>query len=70
MKSPQRQLLEAKIAEQTTEMLLTAVRALNLGASLEEITAAGAVTNELEKRMSESDFIALMNELEAEIMAV
>ena len=68
MKSPQRQLLEAKIAEQTTEMLLTAVRALNLGTSLEEITAAGAVTNELEKRMSESDFIALMNELEAEIL--
>ena len=68
MKSPQRQLLEAKIAEQTTEMLLTAVRALNLGTSLEEITAAGAVTYELEKRMSESDFIALMNELEAEIL--
>jgi hypothetical protein len=64
-----RQLLEAKIAEQTTEMLLTAVRTLNTDTSIEAITAAAAIEHELSKRMTEAEFIALMDELEAEIMA-
>mgnify|MGYP000932948350 CR=1 FL=1 len=61
--------LEAKIASQSTEMLLTIARAMNLKTEAEEILVSLAVERELEKRLSEEDFISLMNEFEAQLDA-
>jgi hypothetical protein len=64
-----RQRLQATIAKQTTEMLVTIARTLNCQLSSEAILTSSMVANELETRLPEADFLALMNELEAELSA-
>ncbi|MFA5135678.1 MAG: hypothetical protein WC505_07900 [Patescibacteria group bacterium] len=64
-----KQKLIATIEKQSTEILLSVLRSLNLQTASEAILTCEFVTNELEKRLSESDFIALMNELDEELMS-
>jgi hypothetical protein len=64
-----RQRLQATIANQTTEMLLTIARTLNTQTTSEAILTSSMIANELEQRMPEADFLALMNELDAELSA-
>lgn len=61
--------LSVKCDELTTEQLLEIVRKLNLSFDEAEENVCHAATNVLRTRLSEADFIALMNELEAEIIA-
>ena len=65
-----RRRLQATIEKRTTEQLLTVARALNTQTSREAILAASFVDNELERRLPEAEFLALMDELEAELMSV
>ena len=69
MPSPAEHKLAAKIASQSTAMLLTIIRTLNLDTTAEATVVTIAVTNELHNRLGEAEFIDLMNELEAEMMA-
>jgi len=64
-----RKLMAEMIASQPTEMLLDIARKLNLTTDAAEMTALFAVERELESRMSEEEFTALMNEFDAELMA-
>jgi hypothetical protein len=64
-----RKLMTEMIASQPTEMLLDIARKLNLTTDSAEMTALFAVERELESRMSEEEFTALMNEFDAELMA-
>ena len=64
-----RQLMAEMIASQPTEMLLDIARKLNMTTDAAEMTALFAVERELESRMSEEKFTALMNEFDAELMA-
>jgi len=61
--------LENKIAFLDTSMLLTICKEMNLKTEPEEIIISTMVERELEKRLSTRDFLALMNELEAELDA-
>ena len=61
--------LIAHCETQTTDTLYAVVRALNLKTETHEITACVAATRVLETRLTEADFLTLMNELEAELMA-
>lgn len=61
--------LSVKCDELTTEQLLEIVRKLNLSFDEAEENVGHAATNVLRTRLSETDFIALMDELEAEIIA-
>ena len=61
--------LIAHCETQTTEMLYAVVRELNLKTDTAEIMACVAATRVLETRLTEADFLTLMNELEAELMA-
>jgi hypothetical protein len=67
--SQSRQKLESAIKAQPTEMLLACVRQMNCRTEMESIVACGAITNELELRMDQASFMALMAELEADLMA-
>jgi hypothetical protein len=65
-----KQKLTSKVASQTTEALVSIARHLNLKTSREEIIVQIEVERELEKRLSSDEFVALMSEFEAELMAV
>jgi hypothetical protein len=64
-----REKLETAISEKSTEMLLDIARKMNLKTSTEEMLVSCSVERELEKRLSEEDFLNLMEELEAELDA-
>ena len=57
------------IESQTTEMLIEISRKTNLRTDTEGVLVANMVADVLEKRMSEADFVALMNEHDAELNA-
>jgi len=61
--------LQAAVASKSTEMLLTVARLMNLQTEAESILVSEFVANELERRLPESEFLALMAELEAELSA-
>lgn len=61
--------LESAISAKSTEMLLDIARNLNLKTSTEEVLVSCAVERELEKRLSEEDFLNLMEEFEIELDA-
>lgn len=54
---------------QTTETLLEALWALNRNTTTEGMLVASMVTDELEARLSEADFLELMGKLEKDLMA-
>lgn len=57
--------LAAHVAAQSTEMLIAAARANNSNTTKEGILASIAIDAELEKRLPEAQFVALMDELYA-----
>jgi len=63
------QKMNEKIAAQSTETLIEIVRAMNLDTTSEGILVSSKVTGELEARLPEDAFLALMLELEAELDA-
>lgn len=63
------QKMEETIAKHSTETLLDIARKLNLKTSAEEICVVTYVERELEKSLPEAEFLALMEELEAELDA-
>lgn len=67
--SPAIATLMTKCDTLTTEQLIEIARELNLKTSTEEIMVSAAVANVLESRMPTDGFVALMGELEAELMA-
>lgn len=54
---------------QTTETLLEALWVLNRNTTTEGMLVASVVTDELEARLSEADFLELMSKLEEDLMA-
>ena len=52
-----------------TPQLIEMARELNLATSNEEMLVSAAVANTLESRMDSEDFVALMGELEAQLIA-
>ena len=60
----------AKIESQSTEQLLTIARMLNVSTDRAEMLVSIEIERVLEQRLPESEFIALMNEFEAELCAV
>lgn len=62
-------LMIKKIDSLSTAQLLEMARALNLKTDSAEMMVSTLVERELEKRLSETDFLALMAEFEAELMA-
>jgi len=62
-----RQRLQVTIARQTTDMLMTIARQLNTQTSSEAILTSSMVANELEMRLAEPEFLALMADLEREL---
>jgi len=61
--------LIAKLQATSTEMLIDVVRKLNRDTTAEGIVVASEAANVLEGRMSDADFLELMNELESDLMA-
>ena len=59
----------AKIESQSTEQLLTMARMLNLSSDRAEMLVSIEIERVLEQRLPEAEFIALMNEFEAELCA-
>ena len=57
--------LAAYAAAQTTEMLMDAARKNNSNTTPEGIIASNAIESELERRLSDADFAAFMDELYA-----
>ncbi len=67
--SAARNKLIAKLQATSTEMLIDVVRKLNRDTTAEGIVVASEAANVLEGRMSDADFLELMNELESDLMA-
>ena len=67
--SAARNKLIAKLQATSTEMLIEVVRKLNRDTTAEGIVVASEAANVLEGRMSDADFLELMNELESDLMA-
>ena len=67
--SAARNKLIAKLQAASTEMLIDVVRKLNRDTTAEGIVVASEAANVLEGRMSDADFLELMNELESDLMA-
>lgn len=67
--SAARNKLIAKLQATSTEMLIDVVRKLNRDTTAEGIVVASEASNVLEERMSDADFLELMNELESDLMA-
>ena len=61
--------LIAKLQATSTEMLIDVVRKLNRDTTAEGIVVASEAATVLEGRMSDADFLDLMNELESDLMA-
>lgn len=61
--------LAAKVATLDTATLIETVRSLNLETTQEAILICCVATNELERRMTDDAFLALMNELESQLAA-
>ena len=57
--------LAAYAAAQTTEMLMDAARKNNSNTTPAGIIASNAIESELEKRLTEAEFVAFMDELYA-----
>lgn len=64
-----RQKLQAAIESRPTAQLIEIARELNLRTTDESILVSSEVANVLETRMDSDSFLALMNELEAELCA-
>jgi hypothetical protein len=56
--------LNAKIEAMTTEQLIETTTRLNLVCSPESIVVCNRVERELEKRLPEAEFLALLDDLE------
>ena len=67
--SAARNKLIAKLQATSTEMLVDIVRKLNRDTTAEGILVASEAANVLEARMPDADFLQLMNELEADLVA-
>ena len=67
--SAARNKLIAKLQATSTDMLVDIVRKLNRDTTAEGILVASEAANVLEARMPDADFLQLMNELEADLMA-
>ena len=67
--SAARNKLIAKLQATSTEMLIDVVRKLNRDTTAEGILVASEAANVLEARMPDADFLQLMNELEADLVA-
>ena len=67
--SAARNKLIAKLQAASTEMLIDVVRKLNRDTTAEGILVASEAANVLEARMPDADFLQLMNELEADLVA-
>ena len=61
--------LTAKLQATSTDMLVDIVRKLNRDTTAEGILVASEAANVLEARMPDADFLQLMNELEADLVA-
>lgn len=64
-----REELEAKMTALSTEQLIEITRTLNLDTRPESVIVALIADNILESRLSEEEFLALMEQLEAELLA-
>ena len=67
--SAARNKLIAKLQATSTEMLIDVVRKLNRDTTAEGILVASEAANVLEARMPDAEFLQLMNELEADLVA-
>ena len=67
--SAARNKLIAKLQATSTEMLIDVVCKLNRDTTAEGILVASEAANVLEARMPDADFLQLMNELEADLVA-
>ena len=67
--SAARNKLIAKLQAASTEMLIDVVRKLNRDTTAEGILVASEAAYVLEARMPDADFLQLINELEADLVA-